>query len=460
MTFAAVRIVRDAARSLRLELSEMRLSGGRASGCAMTAAAVTLSVMVTLALALPDAWWAGISAFVSTRATAPASIERGVLRILGTIGGAAVSLLLCPWLAGDAVTLTLVLFAVSTVGVLGFLVSPHGYAWLLSAITADMVLLALLSDPLSAVSVAANRTAEVTIGTVAAVLVVLVLAPDADAAPAAPAPGWSDLLGAQWPAVQHALQAGAGVMLVPVVWNWLELPSLSQTAITVAAVMAVPALSQDTEKNRQTVTERALHRVFGCLVRRSGRAGVPRAAGGQPAGLAGDADRRCLGRRACAGQHTRRRLCRHASGGGVHPDAGAGGRAAGKHPARNRPLRRGHRRAADPAGGVGAERSVNGSREVAANLNTATRCPSPSSCRVALTAEWCHWRDSQTSTRRLRDLPHSLLLQATGTRNARPVGITEETPRSRSMFATARARSCESFRLSYHLPTSSVKPST
>jgi uncharacterized membrane protein YccC len=266
MTAAAVRITRDAASALRRELAEMHLTGGRAPGCAMTAAAVTLAVMITLALGLEDAWWAGISAFVSTRATAPASIDRGVLRILGTIGGATVSLLLSPWLAGDMVTLTLVLFLVSTIGVLGFLVSPHGYAWLLSAVTADMVLLAMLSDPLSAVSVAANRTAEVIIGTAAAILVVLLLAPDADAAPAAPAPGWSDLLGAQWPAVEHALRAGVGVMLVPLVWNWLELPSLSQTAVTVAAVMAVPALSQDPRKNDRTVTERALHRLLGCLL--------------------------------------------------------------------------------------------------------------------------------------------------------------------------------------------------
>ncbi len=94
---------------------------------------------------------------------------------------------------------------------------------------------------------------------------VLLLAPDADAAPAAPAPGWSDLLGAQWPAVQHALRAGVGVMLVPLVWNWLELPSLSQTAVTVAAVMAVPALSRTPRKNEQTVTERALHRFWAAL---------------------------------------------------------------------------------------------------------------------------------------------------------------------------------------------------
>jgi uncharacterized membrane protein YccC len=158
-----------------------------------------------------------------------------------------------------------VLFVVSTAGVLGLLVSPHGYAWLLGAVTADMVLLAVLSDPLSGVSVAVDRTVEVTIGTAAAILVVLVLAPDAESAPVSPPPGWSDLLGAQWPAVRHALRAGTGVMLVPLVWNWLDLPSLAQTAITVAAVMAVPALSGDAATDQQTVTERALHRILGCL---------------------------------------------------------------------------------------------------------------------------------------------------------------------------------------------------
>jgi uncharacterized membrane protein YccC len=122
-----------------------------------------------------------------------------------------------------------------------------------------------LSDPLSAVDVAVNRTAEVTIGTVAAIVVVLLLAPDAKAAPGPPAPGWSDLLGAQWPAVQHALRAGTGVMLVPLVWYWLDLPNLSQAAVTVAAVMAVPALSGDRAMDHQTVTERGLHRLLGCL---------------------------------------------------------------------------------------------------------------------------------------------------------------------------------------------------
>jgi uncharacterized membrane protein YccC len=55
-------------------------------------------------------------------------------------------------------------------------------------------------------------------------------------------------------------------MLVPWVWNWLELPSLSQTAITVAAVMAVQAVSDDDAANRKSILIRAVHRLLGCLI--------------------------------------------------------------------------------------------------------------------------------------------------------------------------------------------------
>jgi uncharacterized membrane protein YccC len=259
------RAVRDVAVALRDELAELQLVHGRGRQCAMTALAVALATTVALAVRVDAVWWAAISAFVSTQATVPASLQRGVLRILGTTAGAALAVLLVRWLAEDIVALSLVLLVVSTVGVLGFLVSGHGYAWLLSAITADIVLLSALDDPLSVLDVACSRLAEVTIGTVAAIVVAIFMAPEPDAAAVPSAPGWSDLLGNQWAAVQQALRAGVGVMMVPPVWSWLELPNLSQTAITVTAVMAVPALSGD-DGTAQQIKDRSLQRVFGCLL--------------------------------------------------------------------------------------------------------------------------------------------------------------------------------------------------
>jgi uncharacterized membrane protein YccC len=252
---------------LRDELAELRLSSPRSQQCAMTALAVALATTIALQLRVDAPWWAAISAFVSVRTNAPASVQRGALRIVGTAMGATFGLWISPWLIEDQIALSLVLFGVATLGVLGLQVSNHGYAWLLGAVTTVMVLLAALSDPHSTFDIACNRTAEVTIGTMAAILVALVLAPTAETASSAPAaPGWSSLLDAQWPAVEHALRAGTAVMLVPLVWRWLELPNLSQTAVTAAAVMAVPALSHDDAANRQLITERALHRLLGCLV--------------------------------------------------------------------------------------------------------------------------------------------------------------------------------------------------
>lgn len=263
----AGRAVRNVAVALSHELAELRLLRGRGPQCAITALAVALATTVALLVRIDDPWWAAISAFVSTQATAPASMRRGALRIAGTAAGAVLALLLSPWLIEDPVATCLVLMVVSTAGVLGFLVSAYGYAWLLGAVTADMVLLAALSDPLSGLNTACSRTAEVAIGTIAAVLVTLFFAPDAETKPASlPAPGWSDLMGARWPEMRHALRAGIGVMSVPLVWNWLDLPNLSQTAITVTAVMAVPALSNDTVADQQKVTERAMHRILGCLL--------------------------------------------------------------------------------------------------------------------------------------------------------------------------------------------------
>jgi uncharacterized membrane protein YccC len=257
---------RDVAVALGHEMAEFQLIRGRGRQCAVTAVAVAVATTAALAVRVDDPWWAGISAFVSTQTTAPASMQRGALRIVGTAAGAALGLLLSPWLVDDQVALSLALLVISTWGVLGLLVSRHAYAWLLGAITANMVLLAAVSDPYSAVDTACNRTAEVTIGTMAAIWGALVLAADAEAAPPPSAPGWSDLLGARWPTVQHALRAGIGVMIVPLVWSWLVLPNLSQTAITIAAVMAVPALSSDAAINQQKIIERAMHRILGCLL--------------------------------------------------------------------------------------------------------------------------------------------------------------------------------------------------
>jgi uncharacterized membrane protein YccC len=226
-----------------------------------------LSVTIAQWLHFDEVWWAGISGYISTRATRPASIEQGVLRVAGTAVGAALALALIGWLAYDHVACCLVLALAAGVAVLGVMVSPHGHAWLFGGITANLVLLMSLNDPSAALNFAFYRTLEVTVGTLTAVLLSLALAADdAPTAGAASPPGWSDLLGAQWPAVLHAARCGIAVAVLPLVWSWLELPSQSQMAVTVAAVMAVPVLSADPVHAGRIIARRAVQRVLGCCL--------------------------------------------------------------------------------------------------------------------------------------------------------------------------------------------------
>ena len=134
----ALRVVADAAVGLRHELAEMRLGGERGGRCATAALSVALATTVALAVHVEETWWAAISGFMCSQATAPASLQKGVLRIVGTLGGAGLALLLSPWLKQDAIGLSLALFAVSITGVVGLLVSEHGIrlaAWARSPLT-------------------------------------------------------------------------------------------------------------------------------------------------------------------------------------------------------------------------------------------------------------------------------------------------------------------------------------
>jgi uncharacterized membrane protein YccC len=248
------------------ELTEIDVAGPRAQQASMAALAVAISVTVACTMHLPEPWWAAISGFISTQATRPASVTKGVLRIIGTVVGAAAALLLVGWLAYDQVACCVALFIVCTIGILALNVSPHGYAWLFFSVTFSLVLLMSLVDPLNAFDFAAYRTFEVVIGTIAAIIVATTLAPEGSVGGAAAPPGWTDLLGARWPAVLHAVRGGIAVAVIPVLWSYFYLPGLSATATTVASVLAVPVLADHPLDSDRKMVERAIHRLLGCFV--------------------------------------------------------------------------------------------------------------------------------------------------------------------------------------------------
>jgi uncharacterized membrane protein YgaE (UPF0421/DUF939 family) len=258
-------LILGAFRIIAQELWAIRLTGPRAHQCTMTAISVALSVTAAQALHMDYVWWAGISGYMSTQATRPGSLERALLRIIGTIVGAMASLVVTPWLAYDHVAGSLFIFCVATLGSLGFMLSPYAYAWLFVSITVNLIVLSSLQDPLLALHFAYYRTFEVMIGSTVAVLVAAALAPDGPAAATTPR-GWSGIWDRNWPHVLHAMRAGLTVMLLPWVWSWLNLPNLAQMSVTVAALMAVPVLASDPLQTGRQVVRHALQRLLGCLL--------------------------------------------------------------------------------------------------------------------------------------------------------------------------------------------------
>ena len=252
--------------ALAREPGALTLGGTRAQHATRATAAVILAVTIACAMSLPDVWWAAISAGMSTMPTRPASLEKGLLRIIGTMAGALSGYPLIGWIAYDHAACCLALFAVSAIALYGMAVSPHGYAWMLLGVTFNLVVLVSLNDPSQAFSVAVYRVLEVLVGTACALLVAILLAPEADDTDAPVLPGWRDPFGAQWPAVTYAMRSGVMVAALPVIWNTFNLPGIATMATTVAAVMAVPMLPGHVLDDPARILSKAAYRLLGCFV--------------------------------------------------------------------------------------------------------------------------------------------------------------------------------------------------
>lgn len=261
----AVRVIDRTFAGLWREIEELGEDRSRARQCIVAALVVPLATSLALLFQVESVWWAAISGFMAIMSTGAASVRRGILRLVGTVCGAGLGFVAARWLPYDHFALSLYLGAMTMLGVIGMQVSPHGLAWLFAAITSSLVLLMGLNDPLQVPIVAFYRVFEVAIGVTAAMVVANVLE-DWHADPPAPMPGWRHLLGAQWPALLHGMRAAICVVVVLYAWIWIDLPDVSQMAITVAAVMAAPVVADTGLSTRHQVAERALHRILGCLL--------------------------------------------------------------------------------------------------------------------------------------------------------------------------------------------------
>lgn len=231
-----------------------------------------IASVVSVGLAMTLAWWLGagmtgwaaFTAYVLMKGNVSQTILRGTLRMIGTATGAGMALLIVPVAVRSLPVAMLTAALVGAAGLYGMLTRKRAYAWLLSGITFEMILLDALTFPhLDTWWFARTRLIEVAAGTLSCTLVSVVARLIAGLewrvpAKETPPTGWNPQ------AARHAAQAGIALSILPVIAHFRHVEVLSQVAVTIIAVMIVP-VSGLGAGGLVPVSRRLLYRAVGGL---------------------------------------------------------------------------------------------------------------------------------------------------------------------------------------------------
>ncbi len=226
-------------------------------------ASVLLAILFAHLLHASNVSWAAFSGYMVMRGHAAETVMRGLLRIVGTVTGGLLALVVTPWLLPSWPAQAIALASVGTASLYGAIAAKRAYAWLFFGLTFVMVVLDKVEHPANPLAgFVETRVLEVVAGTVACMVVSLAstvtLRRRWPAARAKPAPGgWHPL------ALRHAAQGAAALVILSALSTRWELPALAQSAITVMAVMLVPVTSLGAS-GFGLVNRRILYRFIGC----------------------------------------------------------------------------------------------------------------------------------------------------------------------------------------------------
>jgi uncharacterized membrane protein YccC len=192
-------------------LAPLGLDAALARKAVSLAFASWLSFAVAALLHVHNAYWAAMPTWVIVQSTRGLVLERGVLRVLGTLIGAAAGfgIMKLP-LPAVAQLALLSLWVALNAGLTHVLRGTHGYGALLAGMTAAVVVVPSVLAPTGSFELAAARVECTLIGVVVATVVLALLTP---ARPLADF--FAEVRSAAADAVSHAAQALAGTVRAP-----------------------------------------------------------------------------------------------------------------------------------------------------------------------------------------------------------------------------------------------------
>jgi uncharacterized membrane protein YccC len=255
----------DLSGKLYEELRSAVAPGRRLADALECVASVLLAIMLAHLIGAQMVAWAAFTAFVLMKGPIVETIVRAVLRMIGTLVGAALALGF-ERLSSGALWQTMIATAlIGGIGLYGMLTARRAYAWLLFGLTFIMIVLGRLEHPALEVGpLALTRVLEVGAGTLACLIVSLISTLTArrwwpvSIIASAPPVGWHP------DAARHALQAALALGLLPVVHRYWGVSELAQAGVTIMAVMIVPVAGLGASALKP-VGGRLRQRALGCL---------------------------------------------------------------------------------------------------------------------------------------------------------------------------------------------------
>ena len=198
----------------------------------VTAITCWLATLAAFALHLENPWWAAISAWVISSNDRSALLQKGILRIFGTILGCVIGLQLTGFLVGEAAGQILVLF------LLGFVMNymksarAFGYAWVVGSVATLLLVSASITSTTPLIDVAFYRAAEISCGVLSVFVTDLFLRLGTDAKTTAKSCAKSIQTVSQEDRILISLASGLSAVSIPVLWLALNLPELTQSLVT------------------------------------------------------------------------------------------------------------------------------------------------------------------------------------------------------------------------------------